>query len=157
MKEQLDGLKSSFVNTFNSLSEIMVEEFESIRDDIQGSVGNYCPLHRTVEHLTLLCSKYDKEIANLNKRQEILETQVSKITPKDVDKDIEILKSQIEGNRESYQNLCDQVGDIISNMNEEVSMLKTHQVTCSSNIENIKRNISDLNQSIKLSSRVLKV
>ena len=130
----------------------MVEEFESIRCDLQGNMPNFCPMNRTIEHLTLLSSKFENDISIIAKRQELLETQINKASSKDVNKEVKAIKTQLLSNKNSYNSLCDQMGDIINNMNEEVSQLKFSQTSCNQNIESIKRNISDLNQSMRMSS-----
>mmetsp|Transcript_6289 Transcript_6289/g.5404 ORF Transcript_6289/g.5404 Transcript_6289/m.5404 type:complete len:363 (+) Transcript_6289:26-1114(+) len=155
VKDQMEGIKSSFVNTFNSLSDIMIEEFESIRTDLQITSEPYCPMHRTIEHLTLLCSKYENDLSHLHKRQDLIESQLTKNTPKSSNSDLEMLKTQVNTNKENYKSLCDQVGDIISNINEEVNLVKTSTVSCNTSIDNLKRNITDLNQSMKLSKSMI--
>lgn len=121
VKEHIQGLKSSFVNNFNSLSEIMIEEFESIRNELQLNNNNYCPMHRTIEHLTLLSAKCENDISHLAKRQEFLEREIRSTPKNDFLKDIETLKGQILTNKEDYKSLYDQMGDIINNLNDEVA------------------------------------
>lgn len=156
VKDHIQGLKSSFVNNFNSLSDIMIEEFESIRNELQLNISNnnYCPMYRTIEHLTLLSAKCENDISHLAKRQEFLEREIRGTPQIDYSKDIETLKGQILTNKEDYKSLYDQMGDIIGNLNDEVACLKSDQLNYTLNIDNMKRSISDLNQSMRFSSKL---
>ncbi|CAI2371967.1 unnamed protein product [Moneuplotes crassus] len=151
VKEQIDNLKSSFVESFNSLSNIMVEEFEAIRDDVIENVNSYCPMHRTTEHLTLLCSKYESQIVSLDKRQAILEKEVEKLSKNRPSHDFESLQSELSTNKDNYKTLCDHISDIIGDMNSEITSVKNEQKIHNQSIETIKRNISDLNQGMRMS------
>jgi hypothetical protein len=133
----------------------MLEEFESIRNEQQISVGNnnYCPMHRTVEHLTLLSAKSENDITQLAKRQEYLEQRFESTPQNDYTQTIESLNLQIQTNKEDYKSLYDQMGDIICNLNDEVALLKSDQLNYTQSIDIMKRNISDLNQNLKYSSK----
>jgi hypothetical protein len=155
VKDHIEGLKNSFVNNFNSLSEIMLEEFEAIRNEQQINVGNnnYCPMHRTVEHLTLLSAKSENDITQLAKRQEYLEQRFESIPQNDYTQTIDSLNVQVQTSKEDYKSLYDQMGDIICNLNDEVALLKSDHLNYTQSIDTMKRNISDLNQSFKFSSK----
>ena len=153
MANQMNMLKSSFITTFNSLSDIMVEEFESIRTEMQNSsVGQCCPMQRTIEHLTLLCSKYESDMMHLHSRMDKAESYISKIPTKDLNEEIEIIKSQILSNKSDYKSLYDQMTDIINTINEEMDVLRTEQDKINESFKSVKNSILDINQSVKISS-----
>lgn len=154
MKEELNGLKQSFTSTFNSLSDIMLEEFEAIRNELQSGMNQqYCPMHRTIEHLTLISAKSQGDISHLLKRQDFIESQISKISPKDHTAEIESIKGQLLTNKEDYRGLYDQMSDIIASLNDEVNIIRTDNENCTQSIKTIKTSINELNQSMKLSSK----
>lgn len=133
----------------------MVEEFEAIRGDVIENVNSYCPMHRTTEHLTLLCSKYESQITSLDKRQAILEREVEKLSKNRPTHDFESLQSELSTNKDNYKALCDQISDIIGDMNTEITSVKSEQKIHNQSIETIKRSISDLNQGMRMSSNIL--
>ena len=69
----------------------MVEEFESIRVEMQNvGISQWCSMQRTIEHLTLLWTKYDNDILYLNNRMDKAESYISNIPAKDFNDEIEI-------------------------------------------------------------------
>ena len=154
LPNQVNELKTSFLNTFNSLSDIMIEEFESIRIEMQNfSIGQWCPMQRTIEHLTLLWSKYENDFVYLNNRIDKAESYISKIPTKDLNDEIDIIKGQMLANKVDYKSLYDQMTDIVNTLNEEMSLLKTEQEKMDDSCKNMKNTILDINQSVKISSK----
>jgi len=155
VKDQITILKASFANTFNSLSDIMVEEFEAIRNEFQShSMTQCCPLQRTVEHLTLVWNKFEQDNSQLAKRQQIVESEFRQFSyPKDYDSEIELIKGQIFTNKEDYKWLYDQISDIIEAVNKDINSVKHDYMVNSQNINEIKSSVCDMNQSMKLSSK----
>lgn len=154
VKEQIEGLKTSFANTFNNLSDIMLEEFEAIRSEFQSNMSQYCPMHHTIEHLTLLAAKTENDISHLSKRQDFLDNQIAKLTPKDFQPEIRSLQEEMQSTREDYKNLYDQITDVINSINEEVGTVKSELDTSTRSIETMKASLSDIHQTMKISSKV---
>ena len=147
-------MKMCFVSTFNSLSDIMLEEFESIRSELndRSSVA-HSSLAPTVQHLTLLCSKYESDLRQLSIKQANLENQISTIQTRPYDDEISELHTKINSTGQEYKTFYDQISDILNSLDGEITTFKSKQNEMSDQISYFRSSISDLHQKYKLSSK----
>lgn len=120
----------------------MIEEFESIRNEMYENMNpQYCTMQPTIQHLTLLCSKYESEFGRINTKIDYIENDISKLPIKNYDNDILELQKQISSLGTDNKSFYDQISDIINNIDTEMTELKTKQDTLTHQMNSVKTSV----------------